>query len=168
VTERSKRGRETALDMLRSMAVVVLLVIPLWFFGQASKSDTKSIRPVDPTAALQGFAQDTKAPVPSRIPEGWVVNVARGEPGSVRVGYVLDEDFYLEFAGGQGATFLEQAAGKARGTGAVDVQGVSWQRYESEGHESLVRVVNGVTLVVGGVRENVTTAQLQQLAALVR
>lgn len=168
MTEKSKRGRETALDMIRSLAVVIVLVIPLWFFGQASKSDTKSIRPVDPAAALQAFAEDTKAPVPARIPEGWVVNVARGEPGAVRIGYVLDEDFYLEFAGGTGATFLEQAAGKARGLGSVDVAGVQWERYEADGHESLVRVVNGVTLVVGGVRENVTPGQLEQLAALVR
>jgi hypothetical protein len=58
-TGKSKRGRETVFDMVRSLAVVFLLVVPLWFFGQASPQDSKRIRAVDPSEALQEFVQST-------------------------------------------------------------------------------------------------------------
>ena len=162
-----RRGRETALDMLRTLAIIFAVVLPLWFFGQASPSDSKRIRPVDPTEALHDFAADTGAPIPT-TPAGWVVNVATGTRGTIRVGYVIGEHF-TEFAGGSGPAFLEDATGKGTDHGPVEVSGVSWRDYLSDdGHESLVRTVRGVTLVVGGVREDVTQAELTKLAATVR
>lgn len=162
-----RRGRETALDMIRTLVIVFAVVFPLWFFGQASPSDSKAIRPVDPASALKGFAQDTGAPVPT-TPEGWVVNVATGSPGTVRVGYVIGDD-YTEFVGGRGPTYLADVTGKGQDKGPVDVNGVVWRDYVSaDGHQSLVRVVKGVTLVVGGIREDVTLEQLKTLAATVR
>jgi hypothetical protein len=167
-TAKSRRGRETALDMVRSLAVVFLLVVPLWFFAQASPGDSKRIRPVDPTEALSAFAQDAHGPVPTGRPAGWIVNVQAYDAGVVRVGYVLGEH-YLEFSGGVGTGFLEQATGKAKPVGTVDVAGVAWQDWMSaDGHESLVRTVGKVTVLVGGVREDASSAQLAQLAALVR
>lgn len=167
-----KGGRETALDMLRSLAVVFAIVLPLWYFGQPSPSDSKRIRPVDPKPALAGFVQDTRAPAPREAPAGWVVTVATGGPGQVRVGYVITDgsgERYLEFAGGSGPGFLEQASGRARERGSVLVAGVAWRRYEtSDGRESLVRTVNGTTVLVGGVRETATSEELQRLAAAVR
>lgn len=162
-----RRGRETALDMLRTLAVVLAVVIPLAFFGQASRSDKARIRPVDPTEALQGFARDTGAPVPV-TPNGWVVTVARGDVGSVRVGYVIG-DHYTEFAGGSGGSFVEDMTGKGRDQGPVRVGTAVWRDYLSaDGHESLVRTIGRVTEVVGGVREDVSAAQLRELAAAVR
>ena len=164
----SKRGRETATDMLRSLAVVLAVVVPLWFFGQASPSDSRRIRPVNPAAALAAFVQDTHGPVPSATPAGWVPNVAVEGAGRVRVGYVLGEH-YAEFAGGSGPGFLDDASGKATDSGSVDVQGVVWRDYRSaDGQESLVRTVGMVTVLVGGVRENATRAELEALAAMVR
>lgn len=164
---KNKRGRETALDMLRSLGVVFLVVLPMWFFGQSSPGDSKAIRPVDPSSALSAFASGAHAPVPT-TPSGWVANVATFDAGALRVGYVLG-DHYLEFAGGSGPGFLETAAGKGSVLGTVDVGGVTWQRWEStDGHGSLVRTVGAVTLVVGGLRENVSAAELERLAATVR
>jgi hypothetical protein len=164
---RSRRGRETALDMLRTLAVVFVLVVPLWFFGQASPDDSKRIRPVDPTEALQAFAKETGGPLPS-TPSGWVVNVKDYRAGVVRVGYVLGEH-YTEFQGSTGTAFLEDATGKGKPVGTVDVAGTPWQSWESQdGHTSLVRTVGSVTVLVGGVRENATQAELEQLAATVR
>ena len=167
-TGKKKRGRETALDMVRSLAVVFLVVLPLWFFGQSSPGDSKRIRPVDPTEALQAFAQDTRGPVPSATPRGWIVNVARYDGGTLRVGYVLG-DHYLEFSGAQGTSFLDAETGKAKPVGTVDIAGVAWQDYRSaDGHESLVRTIGSATIVVGGVREDATLAELRTLAATVR
>ena len=163
---KKRRGRETVLDMVRSLGVVFLLVIPLWFFGQASPQDSKRIRPVDPADALHAFAQDTHGPVP-HTPGGWVVNVARYEGSTVRIGYVVG-DHYAEFAGANGTAFLAEESGKATPIGVVDVKGVSWQDLRSaDGHESLVRTVGGVTVLVGGVRENASSTELRTLAATV-
>jgi hypothetical protein len=164
---RSRRGRETALDMVRSLAVVLLLVVPLWFFGQGSPSDSQKIRPVDPTEALQAFGESTGGPVPT-TPSGWVSNVREIRDGVVRVGYVVG-DGYAEFQGAVGTAFLEDATGKGKQVGTVDVGGVTWQDWRSQDdHESLVRTVGKVTVLVGGVRENVTLDQLKALAATVR
>ena len=162
----SRRGRETALDMVRTLAVVFALVVPLWFFGQASPSDSKKIRPVDPAPALKDFVEDTGGPVPT-TPDGWVVNVTAYDGGAVRVGYVR-KDSYAEFAGSKAPGFLEEYAGPGSAEGTVDVDGVSWQRFVSGDHESLVRTVRGVTVLIGGVRETATTDELKQLAATVR
>ncbi len=163
----SRRGRETALDMLRTLGVVFLLVIPLWFFGQASPSDSKAIRAIDPTPALQAFATDTGAPVAS-TPTGWTPNVATYDGGVLRVGFV-EGDSYAEFTAGSGPLFLETYAGKGSTDGTVDVGGASWQRYTStDGHGSLVREVAGQTLLIGGLRETASEAQLVEIAATVR
>jgi hypothetical protein len=162
-----KRGRETALDMIRTLGIILVVVLPLWYFGQASNSDKARIRAVDATAALQAFHAETRAPVPT-TPAGWTVTVARGDVGQVRVGYVIGEH-YTEFIGGSGPTFLEDITGKATDRGPLSVGGVVWRDYlNAEGKESLVRTVGKVTVVVGGIRENVTQPELRTLAATVR
>ena len=153
--------------MLRTLGVVFALVVPLWFFAQASPGDSKAIRPVSDAEALSAFGQDTKAPVPS-TPPGWVVNVATYDARVVRVGFVRKES-YAEFTGGSGAGFLETYAGKGSVDGTVDVDGTPWQKYTTvDGHTSLLRQVGGVTVLVGGVRETATDAELEELAATVR
>ena len=163
-----RRGRETALDMIRTLAIVIAVVVPLWFFGQASNSDKATIRPVDPSSALKGFQLDTGAPVPT-TPSGWVVTVARGDVGQVRIGYVVSKERYTEFSGGSGPTFLEDTTGKGKDRAALTINGTVWHLYVSaDGHESLVRTIGKVTEVVGGIREDVTQAELRALAATVR
>lgn len=153
--------------MLRTLGVVFALVVPLWFFGQASPGDSKTIRRVDDSEALAVFAQDTHAPVPS-TPAGWVVNVARYDGHIVRVGFVR-KDSYAEFTGGSGEAFLETYAGKGSVEGTVDVSGTLWRRFRTvDDHTSLIRDVAGVTLIVGGIRETATEAELAELAATVR
>lgn len=165
---KKRRGRETVLDMLRSLAVVFAVIIPIVLLYRATPSESKRIRPVDPTEALQAFVEDLRGPIPHGAPPGWVVNVATEDRVSVRVGYVVG-DHYAEFAGGRGAQFLEDATGRGKPRGTVTVAGTAWRDYLSaDGRESLVRDVAGVTVLVGGVREDLSRAQLEQLAALVR
>lgn len=163
------RGREGAVDMVRSLAVVMLLVGGLWFFGQASPGDSQQVRRVDPTLELTNFvAAHPGVPVPLALPGSWTPNVASYDGSLLRVGYVLDRSGYAEFAAGQGTAFRAAQAG-TEAQGSVDVGGVVWQRVRSrDGHDSLVRDVRGQTLVVGGPREKASAAQLEQLAAAVR
>lgn len=166
-TGKKKRGRESARDMLLSLGVVFLLVVPLWFFGQASPKDSKAIRPVDASGALHDFATDTHGPVPT-TPRGWITNVQAYGGGVVRVGYVLGKR-YAEFSGAIGTTFLADATGNAKKVSTVDVKGVPWDIYESaDAHESLVRSFGKVTVLVGGIRETATQAELEVLAATIR
>ncbi len=153
--------------MLRTLGVVFALVIPLWFFARASPGDSKAIRPVSEAAALRAFADDTRAPVPT-APAGWVVNVASYDARIVRVGFVR-KDSYAEFTGGSGAGFLETYAGKGSVDGTVDVNGTPWQKFTTvDGHTSLLRDVSGVTVLIGGIRETASDAELEELAATVR
>jgi hypothetical protein len=164
-----KRGRETALDMVRTLAVVFAVVVPLWFFGQSSPGDSKSIRPVDPTEAYAAFAQDTHGPVLAATPAGWTCTVrVYDESGLLRVGYVKG-DSYLEVAGAKGEGFLVDETGHGRKVGTVDVGGTAWQSWENDaGAQSLVLTREGVTVLVGGVRETSTQQQLVDFAAALR
>ena len=163
-----KRGRETALDMVRTLVVVFAVVLPLWFFGQASPGDSKKIRPVDPRSAYTAFQQDTHGPVLSSTPGGWTCTVRDYTSGGViRVGYVRG-DSYAEFSGATGTSFLDVATGKATRVGTVDVDGTPWQSWENPaGKQSLVLTRGAVTVLVGGVRETATQAELVDFARLV-
>jgi hypothetical protein len=164
-----KRGRETALDMVRTLLVVFAVVVPLWFFGQASPGDSKTIRPVDPTEAYAAFAADTHGPVLASTPAGWTCNVRQyDESGVLRVGYVHGGS-YLEVSGAKGTSFLEDATGKAKPVGTVQVGGTAWQSWENQaGAQSLVLTRRGVTVLVGGTRETSTQDELVAFAERLR
>jgi hypothetical protein len=164
-----KRGRETALDMVRTLLVVFAVVLPLWFFGQASPDDSKKIRPVDPSEAYAAFAADAHGPTLVSVPAGWTCNVREySESGVLRVGYVHD-DSYLEVSGAKGTSFLEDATGKGKPVGTVDVAGTAWQSWENQaGAQSLVLTRDGVTVLVGGTRETSSQAELVAFAELLR
>jgi hypothetical protein len=160
------RGRETVVDMLRTLAVIFAVVLPLWFFGQASPSDTKRIRPVDPSDAYRAFAAVDHGPVPRATPPGWTCTVREfGEDRVLRVGYVKGEH-YLEVAGARGTGFLQEETGRGRRTGTVDVQGTPWESWSNaDGAQSLVLSRDGVTVLVGGTRETSSQQELVAFAA---
>ena len=166
VPQKKARGRETALDMIRTLAVVFALVLPLWFFGQASPSDSKKIRPIDPSSTYHAYRAETGGPVPSAL-AGWTPNV-QGYDGEVaRVGFVRAKH-YVEWQGSIGSAWVYDATGKGTRTGTVTVAGAEWQRWEDgSGHVSLVRSFGRATSLVGGVREVATLEELTALAATV-
>ena len=168
-----KRGRESAADMIRSLGVVLLLVVGLWFFAQPPDSDEASIRLVDPapdvaawTAAVPG------APVLAGLPPGWRSTSSRygREPQRLSIGHVTPADQYAEFAASTGPAgeVVAELTGKAPRTGTVDVRGVAWESYEeADGSMSLVRGFGGVTVVVGTLRSTASVEELSVLAAAV-
>jgi hypothetical protein len=167
VPPKKRRGRETALDMIRTLAVVFALVLPLWFFGQASPGDEKAIRPIDPTETYRDYRAETGGPAPS-TPAGWTPNVQAYEGDVARVGYVRKKH-YMEWQGSTGTSWVYDATGKGTRTGNVTVAGVPWQRWEdSSGHVSLVRSFGKATALVGGVREVASLEELESLAATLR
>lgn len=167
-----RRGRETALDMLRSLGLVMLIVVPIWFLAQPNSGDAKRIRVVDPTADVTAFRQAAPGvPAPTTPPSGWQATSSTLEPGALRIGWVVPGDTYAEYAASTNAAaaFLPTITGTAQQIGTVDVGGVSWQELrDTDGHTSFVREVPGGTVVVGGERETATPEQLRLLAATVR
>jgi hypothetical protein len=164
------RARQNALDMVRTLVVVFAVVLPLWFLGQASPGDSKRIRPIDPSPAYGAYVAATRGPVPASLPSGWDATVAESitTEGVYRVGYVVG-DHYLEWQGSTGTEFLLEATDHGRRTGAVTIGEASWERWQGKnGAESLVLHRGTATVLVGGVRETASEAELRQLAALVR
>ena len=173
-TGKAKRGRETAGDMLRSLAVVMVLVLGLWFFAQPPDSDEAAIRVVDPAAELSAWTQAVPgAPTLAPLPEGWRPTSARlgNRPSSINVGHVTPAGEYAEFAAttdASGEALTELTGEEATRAGTVQVEGVPWERYdEADGSTSLVRAFGEVTVVVGTLRATASDEELLLLAGAV-
>jgi hypothetical protein len=171
-SKKRRRGRETATDMVRSLGLVILVVVPVWFLAQAPSSDEAVLREVDPTGALEAFAADVPAaPVPGALPSGWraTSSTYSGGSSSVRVGWVTPQEQYAEFSASTAPRtgFLQDTVGEeAERLDPVVVDGVSWEQYrESDGSRSLSRSYGSATVVVGTRR---ATAELAELEVLLR
>ena len=167
------RGRETAADMIRSLGIVMLIVVALWFLAQPPDSDEATIRVVDPTSDVTAWTSAVPgAPVPTGLPQQWRPTSASYErgPDRLRIGHVTPSDQYAEFAASTGvaAEVVAELTGRAPRTGTVDVEGVAWDAYtEADGSLSLVRAFGDVTVVVGTLRATASAEELSVLAASV-
>ena len=170
VETKKKRGRETAGDMVRSLGLVLVAVVGIWFLAQPPDSDEKEIRVVGPAGELAVFTADVPAaPVPGTLPAAWrpTSSTIGGDPSSLRVGYVTPSEAYAEYAASTApvAEYLPEITGeKARRLEPVEVAGATWQQYEDEdGSLSLVRSYDAVTVVVGTKRASAPLAELRTL-----
>jgi Protein of unknown function (DUF4245) len=165
---KKRRGRETVLDMVRSLSVVMLLVVGWFLFGAQHGSDEQAVRPVDPAQDIRGFrAVAPGAPLPVTPPAGWVPTVTALDPTSLRIGYQVPGRAYAEYhaSTAPSAVFVDDETGHGRLSGTVDVGGTPWQEYDDgAGHTSLVRTAGPVTVLVGGVREAASLGELTALA----
>ena len=158
------------LDMIRSMAIVMILVVAMWFFGQPPKSDEKSIRPIDPSATFTSFNRIVpSAPLPAGLPERWQSTVAAYTPAPdlLRVGYVTPSANYAEYAAGTGpaAAVISSLTADAPVVGTVEVAGQTWQRHLGDKDAiSLTRTAGPVTMVVGTLRANAPLEEITTLA----
>lgn len=147
--------------MVRSMLVVLvvvgLLLLVTW------RPQPEAVKAVDYGPVLIRAQSEAEYPVlvPAGLGDGWRVTSARWEPTEEsdpdpawHLGYVTPDDQYLQVA--QSATdrssYVEEQTADGRPAGESDVDGTTWQRYESPDAQrrSLVTVVDGVTVVVSG------------------
>ena len=166
---RKKRGRETAGDMLRSLGVVLVLVVAMWFLAQPPDTDERELRVVDPAPDLAAFRADVPtAPVPEGLAQAWRPTSSTLSARALRIGYVTPDRAYAEYAASSGPAqeFVEQVAGRrTTRLGPAEVDGQPWEQHrDRDGSLSLVRSYGSVVVVVGSTRSNATLAELQELA----
>jgi hypothetical protein len=171
---KNKRGRETAGDMVRSLGIVLLIVVAVWFFAQPPKSDEKAgVREIDPSATVERWTTAVPgAPVPEGLPEGWRPTSAYYDaaPDRVRLPHVTPGGRYAEFAASTAPAeeFVPEITGATGATDTVDVDGETWDVWvEDDGSRSLVRAFDDVTVVVGTLRATASLEELTTFAASV-
>lgn len=163
-----KRGRESAGDMVRSLGLVLLLVVALWFLARPPGSDAQPVRTVDPTSDLAGLQQAAPGvPVP-HLPTGWRATSSTLDPDGLRIGWLTPAGQYAEYAASRAPGFLADITGHGRQVGTYAAGGSTWMQYaDAEEHTTLVRLAAGRTVAVGGVRETSSLDELHAMAAAV-
>ena len=169
VPAKKQRGRETAGDMLRSLGVVMVLVVLMWFLAQPPDDDEQELRTVDPSGDVAAFQADVpSAPAPAGLGEQWRSTSSTLTADGLRIGWVTPDGEYAEYAVSTlpAAEVLPDLTGaKAERVGPLEVDGSPWEQYrEADGSVSLVRSYGATLVVVGTTRATAELAELEVLA----
>jgi len=159
--------------MIRSLGVVMVLVVLMWFLAQPPDSDEAELRTVDPSADTAAFTSDVpSAPVPAGLPESWRSTSSTLAADTLRIGWVTPDGAYAEYAASTlpAEQFLPDVTGaKAERVEPVQVAGQTWEQYrEADGSRSLVRSYGPALVVVGTKRATAELAELEVLAGSLR
>ncbi|MFT4189324.1 MAG: DUF4245 domain-containing protein [Aeromicrobium sp.] len=156
-----QRGNPSLGDILRSVGVLSLIVLGLWAFGLLlTHTPDDPVRDVDYATTADSARDAATYPLlaPGELPEGWRVNAARFEPGEGQawhLGVLTDDDRYigLEQEKRSAAEMVAEHAAGAKEAGAVEADGVAWQRYD--GPDERITLVSeaaeATTLVTTGI-----------------
>ena len=155
------RPARTALDMIRSMAVVLGFIGAIWLLSLVSRHHvTDPVQPIDYASQL-AVARDTapyRVLAPRSLPGGWEATSVDAEGDSNQftwhLGFLIDRADYvgLEQSNRDPALYISQTIGDDTPDGRQDIGGVSWRRLVdgSSGDHSLVRVTPADTTIVTG------------------
>jgi Protein of unknown function (DUF4245) len=164
-----KRGSEVVSDMLRSLAVVGVIIVPLWFIIPHHAKQT--VAKIDYSTALSETRRVSADPVlaPAGLPATWQATSVsssggNGHPVVFHLGFVTPAGDYaaVEESDGPAAAYLVSLEGKTPRTLApVRVGAASWRQLRgADGRLALVRSAGAMTVVVKG------TAKLGELTTL--
>jgi hypothetical protein len=161
VDQPSARSSRTAMDMVRSMAVVLGFIAAIWLLSLVSRHHvTDPVQPVDYASQL-AVARDTapyRVLAPRSLPSGWEATSVDAEGDSTQftwhLGFLIDRANYvgLEQSNTDSALYVSQTIGEDTPDGRQDIGGVSWRRLidQNSGDHSLVRVTPADTTIVTG------------------
>ena len=176
-TSRSSTRKSMA-DMVRSLALVLVVVVILLFIGPARAlifPGRDKIAPVDYSSVVNGFrtVTGTAVVVPASLPKSWRANAAnltRGKSAhaaSMHIGWALPRSTFIELDETNGGaqpllrTVLGPAGDAVRGSRSV--AGVDWQvRRSQRGELALTGNVGGLFVVLTG---NATDSDFATLAS---
>jgi hypothetical protein len=164
-----KRGTEVISDMLRSLAVVGVIIVPLWLL--IPHHTQQRITVIDYSTALSQAERLSSHEVrsPYGLPATWrATSVSssggNGHPVVFHLGFVTPAGDYaaLEESNGPAAAYLTTLLGKTpRALADVQVGSVSWRSLRgTDGRVALVSRSTPMSVVVKG------TARLSELTTL--
>jgi Protein of unknown function (DUF4245) len=153
------RLRQTVWDMVRSMAVVLVLVFAIVLLAWRPEPEAVKVVETAPTVALA--AREAQFPVvaPSDLADGWRATSIRWEPTEesrseriLHIGYVTPADEYAQVSVSPVAdeAYLDEQTGTGTPTGTQEVGGRTWERRETDERRSLVLVDGSTATVVSG------------------
>jgi hypothetical protein len=168
---RSRRGRQTAGDMVRSMAVVLALVIVVLALtlrhnppGKPHRIDYRGVL----AQARNVAPYDVLSPV--GLPRTWTATSARTSGGDAsfawHLGLVTPDGDYaaVEQSDGDPGSFVTEFVGDGSRDGTATIHGKRWRRIDSGNPERRALVLDGnavTTVVTGGA----SWTELRRLAA---
>lgn len=161
------KGKQTVVDMVRSLAVIGLVVGGIYL---VIPHDEK----LDPTRVVdyrvETLTARRAAPYPVAVPAGlspeWratSVSYVRKEASAWHLGFLNPEQQYVAVEQSADATdkYVEKVTKKAKATGETQQVGDQvWERWDGEKYDALVRLEQGHVTVVTG------TASFEQLGAM--
>lgn len=154
--------------MVLSMLACIAIVVPIWYLAQPPASDSRAIRPVDPAGDVQAFSRVAPGiPVPSAVPSGWTATSSTLEGTSLRIGYVVPGDGYVEYTARAGSdpAFVTDQTGRGTPGSTLRVGGRSFRVYSGAGGATSLVLRDGTgTVVLGGLRETADDALITLLA----
>jgi hypothetical protein len=164
-----KRGNEVVSDMLRSLAVVGVVIVPLWFI--IPHHSKQHVTVIDYSTALSETRRVSAHPVlaPQGLPASWRATSVSSTGGSGRpivfhLGFVTPAGDYaaVEESDGPAAAYLVTLEGKApQSLAPVAVGAAQWRQLRgADGRLALVSPSTPMTVVVKG------TAKLAELTTL--
>jgi hypothetical protein len=168
----------SAANMIRSLALVVLICLALVGWMAFKQSGVDTVREVDPTSTVQLAAARAGYPVvaPAGLPDAYRPTSARTDAGStedggpvtLEIGYLTPSDEFAGFVVSDDARAAAVAGvlDGAQQQGTVDLGGQTWTRSTTErGETALSRETDGVTVLVTG---SAPDQQLETVATAVR
>lgn len=169
--QRSPRGNPAMGDIVRSVAVIGLIIVALYGFGKLFTQDTDGPKAIDYATIVRQArpAADFELLAPSSLPKGWKATTARYEPNSWHLGVLTDDEDYIGLE--QVKVSVDRAVDKfadgSKVDGTADVGGQTWTvRKGPEDRTAYVRREAGLTtLVVGTASRAVIEDYISSLSA---
>ncbi|WP_327169812.1 DUF4245 domain-containing protein [Streptomyces subrutilus] len=163
------KGKQTVWDMVRSLAVIGIVVAGIYFFIPHDE-DADPTRTVD--YRVETITARRAAPypvaVPVGLPEQWratSVTYERKNASAWHLGFLDPKQEYVAVEQSTDTTdkYVARVTRQAKSTGqAQQVGDASWERWDGEKYDALVRREQGYVTVVTG------TASFEQLGAMVQ
>ncbi|WP_251050123.1 MULTISPECIES: DUF4245 domain-containing protein [unclassified Streptomyces] len=161
------KGKQTILDMVRSLAVIGIVVAGIYMFlPHDEKADPTRVVDyrVETITARRAAPYPVAAPV--GLPDEWratSVTYERKNANAWHLGFLDPEQQYVAVEQSSDATakFVAKITKHAQATGQTQQVGdLTWERWDGEKYDALVRQEQGYVTVVTG------TASFEQLAKM--
>lgn len=153
----SSRGNPSMGDVLRSVAVLGLIVLAVWGFGRffTDTPDEDPVKAIDFAGTVKSARPAAEFPLlaPKGLPEGWKATSARFTPTSWHLGVLTDDEDYvgLEQSKLSAVQMVEKFAKGGKEVGTATIGGKTWTIREGPGNDvAFVSVEDGVTSLVVG------------------